>query len=99
MGAIEADMTTRRIGQTEVLIPENIVDRDVLVHLMTVLPPDCANGYWKVKWSGFDPLTPDDYLGRIRVSWEDKQNTRQLDFFSICRDDYGGFAVIKSPNQ
>jgi hypothetical protein len=90
-------MTARRIGQKEVLIPETILDRDVIVHLMTMMRPDCCNGHWDVTWSGFDPLTADDYAGRILVSWEDKENRRKRDYFSICRDDHGGFGVIKAP--
>ncbi|MDB5319455.1 MAG: hypothetical protein JWN40_1086 [Phycisphaerales bacterium] len=95
-------MKLERIESKNVLVPENKLDREILQYLLVHMKPD-GIGYWDVIYNGFDPMGADDWQGRVYVSWEGEDRARQLDPFSVIKDQDGGYLRVvkmsKLPNQ
>lgn len=89
-------MKLERIGKNNVIVPENELDREILQCLLVHMKPDDAGDYWDVTTNSFDPMDQEDQQGRMYVSWEKRDGERQLDPFSICKNE-GHLVVEKMP--
>jgi hypothetical protein len=79
------------IDGEQVVCPQNDLDRAILELLLVHEHPAGHDGYWDVISSQNDPMGADDLNGRVFVSWDDASKARQLDPFSLVREN--GFRV------
>jgi hypothetical protein len=90
-------MTIKTVHGKHVVVPENVLDREILQHLLVWMKPDDVT-YWNVKTRNApDPLDSEDRDGRILVVWGMADGEQNFDPFSLFKDGNGNLFVGKAP--
>jgi hypothetical protein len=89
-------MKIERVDGNDIIVPENQLERNLLVHYLIASKHDEAN-YWDHKGGTFEPMCREDWMGKFLFSWskEGERLNSRIDFFSISQTAHGFRTVLR----